>query len=199
MASSTDVPRRLPLDDGGGESHVLELGHLEGHLARVGRETALVVAGALGLTIDGAFAAVGFDKTVSLLLRKGIEDVFDGLADEFFKLATHSDLIECYDGIGYWLWLRSMIRIRHSNHTEARAVSFLHLGYAAVKVCKRLYVTMVVCLSDFSCGHIHRMRPLNSAQQSPQSRTESICAINKPSLLARNQPFIQTQLFDQIS
>ena len=91
-----------PLDDGGGESHVLELGHLEGHLAQVGRETALVVAGAVGLTIDGAFVAVGFDKTVSLLPGKGIEDVFfDGLADESFKLATHGGLVKCYDGIGY--------------------------------------------------------------------------------------------------
>ena len=91
----------VALDDGGGEPHALELGHLEGHLAGSGREAALVVARAVRLAPRRPLVAVGAYEVVGLLLEKRVQGVLDRSSDELPELAAHCFLVECYDGIGH--------------------------------------------------------------------------------------------------
>ena len=88
------LPALVPLDDGGGEPHSLELGHPEGHLARGGGEPALVVAGAVGLAPCRPLVAVGAYQVVGLLLEKGVQGVLDCSSDELLELAAHGGLVE---------------------------------------------------------------------------------------------------------
>lgn len=84
----------VALDDRRREPHALELGHPEGHLARGGREPALVVSGAVGLAPCRPLVAVGAYQIVGLLLEKGVQGVLDCSSDELPELAAHGGLVE---------------------------------------------------------------------------------------------------------
>lgn len=91
----------VALDDRRGEPHAFELGHLECHLVRRRGEPALVVVDMVRLVVCRALVAVDPDEIVGLLLEKGVQGVFDRLADKRFELAAHGGLVECYDEIGH--------------------------------------------------------------------------------------------------
>lgn len=57
------------LDDGGGEAHALELGHLERDLARRRGEFALVVPGAVRRALVGSLVRTRADELVGLLVE----------------------------------------------------------------------------------------------------------------------------------
>ena len=61
----------VALDDGGGEPHPLELGHLERDLARRRGESALVVPGVVCRALIGALVGPGADELVGLLVEHG--------------------------------------------------------------------------------------------------------------------------------
>ena len=84
----------VALDDRRREPHALELGHPEGHLARGGREPALVVSGAVGLAPCRPLVAVGAYQIVGLLLEKGVQGVLDCSSDELPELAAHGGLVD---------------------------------------------------------------------------------------------------------
>ena len=75
----------VALDDGGGEAHPLELGHLERGLARRRGEAALVVAGAVRRALVGALVGPGADELVGLL---------DGFPDQLAQFVFHGLLVE---------------------------------------------------------------------------------------------------------
>ena len=74
----------VALDDGGGEAHALELGHLDRDLARRRDESALV----------GSLVRARADELVGLLVEHGVDGLLDGFPDQLAKLGLHRLLVE---------------------------------------------------------------------------------------------------------
>lgn len=74
----------VALDDGGGEPHPLELGHLERDLARRRGEAALV----------GALVGPGADELVGLLVEHRVDGLLDGFPDQLAQFVFHGLLVE---------------------------------------------------------------------------------------------------------
>ena len=84
----------VALDDGGGEPHLLELGHLERDLARRRGEAALVVAGAVSGALVGALVGPGADELVGLLVEHRVGGLLDGFSDQLAQFVFHGLLVE---------------------------------------------------------------------------------------------------------
>ena len=74
----------VALDDGGGEPHPLELGHLERDLARRRGEAALV----------GALVGPAADELVGLLVEHRVDGLLDGFPDQLAQFVFHGLLVE---------------------------------------------------------------------------------------------------------
>ena len=84
----------VALDDGGGEAHALELGHLERDLARRGGEAPLVVSRSICRPLVGALIWAGADDLVGLLVEHRVDGLLDGFPDQLAKLGLHRLLVE---------------------------------------------------------------------------------------------------------
>ena len=84
----------VALDDGGGEAHALELGHLERDLARRRGESALVVPGAVRRALVGSLVRARAHELVGLLVEHGVDGLLDGFPDQLAKLGLHRLLVE---------------------------------------------------------------------------------------------------------
>ena len=84
----------VALDDGGGEAHALELGHLDRDLARRRGESALVVPGAVRRALVGSLVRARAHKLVGLLVEHGVDGLLDGFPDQLAKLGLHRLLVE---------------------------------------------------------------------------------------------------------
>ncbi|MRX79087.1 hypothetical protein GJE22_00440 [Enorma sp. HF-1365] len=97
---------------------------------------------AIGLAVGGALVSLGADEVARLLLEQAVQHLLDGLADELPQVGPQGLLVQCYDGLGHGL-LPACFFSRQSEIIPGRAVpSFLSGRYAAVKVRKKLYVTI---------------------------------------------------------
>lgn len=83
----------VAIDDGGGEPHPLELGHLERDLARCGGEASLVVSRSVRRALVGALVRARADELVGILVEHGVDGLLDGFPDRLAKLGLHCLLV----------------------------------------------------------------------------------------------------------
>ena len=91
----------VALDGRRREARALELGHVDGHLARARGQAPVAMAGAVRLPLGGAPVALGADELVSLRLQQAVQRVLDGLSDQLAKIGPRALLIQCCDGFGH--------------------------------------------------------------------------------------------------
>ena len=134
----------VALDDRRCEPHALELRHLERDLAGRGGEVPLVVAGAVRLPacrpLVAALTRSSASSSRSALMVSSTVLLTSSLSSP--RTAFSSNVTMGSDMVPP----PNMIESRQLNHTEGRDHVFLYLDYAAVKVRKRLYVTLVFYL-----------------------------------------------------
>ena len=136
------LPAPVTLDDRRREAHPLELWHADRDLAGRRRELALVMAGAVRLAVGGPLVALRADQVVGLLVQEAVEHLLDGPPDELAQVGPQRLLVQRYNGIGHGLPPICFLSRQLESYRGGPCPPFLPGRYSAVKVRKKLYVTL---------------------------------------------------------